>query len=580
MKKINIFISFILLSFLSSCTIIKESSELSSSEYSSQDEIISSDDIKEESSSEKIEYQKDEEGFYILEDDYFKHEPIEDNKKKSYLRYVDDIPSEYQYKDMRLYAGGNIIPLFTCKTNYGHSWSPDSTLRLRNPVAIVELEGKMTFTLATNFAILDRCIIRPLNANVDYLIDNDRRIVTFTISSPGNYTIDFRSDMTLHLFVNKKGEFDEYRNDNNVIYFKKGIHNKNNNNYIDNNNTINLSSNTTVFVDYGAIIQAKFNAYNASNVKIVGGGIIDGSVFDRNATTGAVTVPYDFNYCNNVLFKGIATTDPAGWCYNLYFSSNITLDNIKIISSRQNGDGISLQSCHDITATNCFVRTWDDSLVVKNYPRWDNRNNEGSTYNILFDSCVVWTDLAQSMEIGYETIGEKMENIRFNNIVILHNFHKAPISIHNANNANLKEVYFTNITIEDAAMGKGDGNNILIDFSCAFSSTWSTNHKTTGLGSIDGVLVDNVKVIKASNPKISVVGSIDTRDNTTHYTNNVTIKDVLIEDVLVDENYNNLMTNQYVNNLIFESSGDEISGATLSYIDSSEYGTDFEINIF
>ena len=147
------------------------------------------------------------------------------------------------------------------------------------------------------------------------------------------------------------------------------------------------------------------------------------------------------------------------------------------------------------------------------------------------------------MEVGYETVGEVMEDITFSNITVLHNFHKAPISIHNANNAHLKNVTFKNIIVEDAKMGKGDGHNILIEITAEFSSTWSNGHKVTSLGSVDGVLIENVKVYNATNPEISIRGSIDSRsedDDSIHYVSNVTIKDLYINGQKITSDYNNL----------------------------------------
>ena len=191
-------------------------------------------------------------------------------------------------------------------------------------------------------------------------------------------------------------------------------------------------------------------------------------------------------------------------------------------------------------------------MVVKNYVSWKN-GSEGTTKNIYFDNCVIWTDLAQSMEIGFETIGDLMDNINFTNITVLHNFHKAPISIHNGNNALITNVTYKNIVIEDASMGKGDGKNILIDIASEFSTTWSTNHKVTAVGDIDGVLIENVTVYNSNNPLVSIRGSYDARSGyqSYHYVSNVTIKNVIISNVKLDETYSNYQNN-YANNIRFE----------------------------
>ena len=583
MKKIKLGIILAMLFSLISCDNYHESD----SSFPSESESIISEseslsESNESSYSEEIkEYVKDENGFYILEEDYFINDSIDDGKSESKIRFSDFISEEYEYKQMKLFVGDKQIPLYNCKTNMSQTWHALAPSRMNNSVAIMELEGKVTLKLQTNFAILDQCIIRPLESNIIPTIDENRRVITFEIYSPGQYCIELRSGRTLHLFVNEYKEFEEHKKDDNLIYFKEGIHNKDNSQYINDNNMINVPSNSTIYVEYGAIIQGAFIASNKKNIKIVGGGIIDGSTFERNANKNIQTIPYEFNYCENLTFKGIATLDPAGWCYNLYFCKNVYIDNIKIISSRSNGDGVSIQSCIDVFCEDSFIRSWDDSLVVKNYPKWGNKTQQGTTKNIAFEDCILWTDLAQSMEVGFETIGKVMEDITFNNITILHNYHKAPISIHNGNNADLKNVKFTNITIEDAAMGGGDGNKYLIDFSTEFSTTWSTKHTVTELGSITNVLVDNILVIDCiDDALISIIGCVDTRkgyNNTEHYINDVTIQNLKIKDELIDESYKYLKTNM-VNNLKFINDK-EVTGSKINYYDSSSYGKKYTIEI-
>ena len=445
MKKI-ICVLFMFLFILTSC----------SNNNSSSNNLINSSKNENSSTSEENKvYQKDENGFFILEDDYFKNTSKDDDKKASKVRFVENIDDSLKYNQLKMYIGDKEVPIYNCKTNMSQTWNGEAPSRMNNSVALIELEGKVEIKLQANFAFLDECVIRPLAANIVPKIDNNRRVITFTISSPGQYTIDLRSGRTLHLFVDEYKQYESYKEVSNIIYFGKGIHTKESSPYINSNNLINLNSNTTVFVDRGAVIRGGFIASNKSNIKIIGSGIVDGSTFDRSVERGTRKIPYEFNFCQNIEIRGVSTLDPAGWCYNLYYCKNVTVDNVKIISSRSNGDGISVQSCEDVIVTNSFVRSWDDSLVVKNYPLHNDRSSHGSTRNILFDNCILWTDLAQSMEVGYETVGAVLEDVTFNNITVLHNYHKSVISIHNANNANIKRVKFTNITIEDLSTGKG-----------------------------------------------------------------------------------------------------------------------------
>lgn len=494
------------------------------------------------------------------ESDKDKEPPVEEQKEPIINEYkistALNYPDSYLYNQMTLSCEELNIPVFNCKTNFSHYWNAEAPQRMNNGVAIINIEGSVKLKITTVFNLNNKCVIRPLVKDIKFnFIDNYN--IEFVIEEVGQYTIELSNDRTLHLFVNRYNEYENYRDTKeyqNYIYFGPGVHNKDNSTYINQNNLINLSNNTLVFIDEGAVVEAGFIANEKENITIVGYGIVSGACFDRSATKNTKLIPYEFNYCKNLIFYGVATLDPAGWCYNLYFSSDIILDNIKIISSRSNGDGVSIQSCKNVKCINSFVRSWDDSLVVKNYPKWVNRNIEGETENIYFYNCVLWTDLAQSMEIGYETVGEKMENITFEKITVLHNFHKAPISIHNGNNANIKNVLYKDIIIEDADMGKGDGRNILIEITAEFSSTWSNGHKETSLGSVDGVKIINVKVLDADNPLISLRGSIDARGNYSddiHYVSNVEIENVVICGEKLDENYNNLEM-VYTDNIIFK----------------------------
>ncbi len=179
------------------------------------------------------------------------------------------------------------------------------------------------------------------------------------------------------------------------------------------------------------------------------------------------------------------------WVFNSLNTTDEVIDNIRIISARPNGDGITLQSCNNITVQNCFVRSWDDSMVVKNYA--------GDTNNITFKDSQIWTDLAQSMEIGYETNKGKKENaviskITFENITVLNNFHKPVISIHNADDATISDITYKNITVENLQSGSGDGDKMpyLIDLWVTLSPGWS---KTLYRGQIRNVTIDGVNVL-------------------------------------------------------------------------------------
>ena len=520
-----------------------DSSSVKESEQNFSSEEESSFQISEQS----ISPEKDENGFYILPSAYLK----EETSNHSFGARVAEMPL---YESMRLYIGKEEIPVYRIYVNNTHIWDPAASNRDENGVAEVSISAGTELTLQVPWGINGRVKISPKSKEIEPTIDEVYRTIRFTVPSPGDYTIEFRSNRVLHLFVYPYEIQNEY-NESNCIYFGPGLHDKNNDSRLRNNSTLNLSSNQTVYLAEGAVVRGAFTANGASNIKILGKGFVDGATFDRNASTGSRFIPYDFDYCTNITLDGFATLDPAGWTYNLYFCENLTLRNLKIISSRSNGDGISLQSCKHALVDGCFVRTYDDSIVVKNYPQWSNRNNEGATEDIEVRNCLIWTDLAQCLEVGYETVGVKMEGIHFHDIEILRARHKSPISIHNANNAEIKDIMFENITIEELQTGQGDGTPHLIDFTVAHSSNWSDQHKVTPLGSTTGVLVKNINVLSGiARPLINIRGSVETRSaypNVPHYIKDVSMENILLSGTRLDKDYSNYSI-EYASNITID----------------------------
>ena len=197
------------------------------------------------------------------------------------------------------------------------------------------------------------------------------------------------------------------------------------------------------------------------------------------------------------------------------------MDNVKVISGRQNGDGFTFQSCTDHVVTGCFARTWDDSLVLKNY--------SGSTKEITFRNCQIWTDLAQSMEIGYETdkgltLDPEISEVLFEDITVLYNFHKPVISIHNSDDAFVHDIIYRNIVVENAFMQGDNGNNKELIEMTLQNSSWST--VKDAFGSIDNVLIDGLTVLRTADGKVP--RSRMSGHDEEHRITNVTLQNVTI----------------------------------------------------
>lgn len=469
-----------------------------------------------------------------------------------------------EYSRAEVYLGDEKLPVYSVMVNTSQSWVANNYKRVQSGAAIFAVDGKVQVTVKPDVKIDYSSKVRPLSSNIIPIADIDENTLTFTISGAGEYVLEINGDKdnVIHFFVSGfdagqlPQESDGYQN---VIIFPAGLHTAANNQYISSGNTVTLRSNTYVYIADGAVVRGRFLANGASHILISGNGIIDGSAFDRDAEKGTVTVPLEFNDCKDVTLKDFTVLDPAGWCVNFYFTNDSQIDGIKIISSRSNGDGISLQSCQNITVDGCFVRTWDDSLVVKNYPRWSDRSKYGATRGIKFTDCIIWTDLAQSMEIGYETVGVTLEDVSFENITVLHALDGAAISIHNANNADIKNITYRGITIEDAYNA-----GCIIDIRVLFSTNWSTIHTTTALGSISGVTVENVKILSARKISLNIGGCRDVRQGyeSEHYVDGITFRGIELASRQPDYDDWSVKETGYLKNVTLIKA-DEVTGAIL-----------------
>lgn len=162
--------------------------------------------------------------------------------------------------------------------------------------------------------------------------------------------------------------------------------------------------------------------------------------------------------------------------------------------------------------------------------------------------------------MGYETYGATMDNITFKNITIIHNYHKAAMSIHNCDDAEITNVTYQSITIEDAQMlgdNRIDGlDDLLIDITIAYNAEWT---KSGGdRGKINGVTFENIKVLSMADTIISRING----ESHNSSVNNVRITGVEIEGEQKESAARlGLISNDYVNGVSVGKADYEVFGA-------------------
>ena len=387
-------------------------------------------------------------------------------------------------------ANGYDLFVYDVMVNHEHIWNAN-TQPTTTPMTYFDFEGAVRIEI--RMPGLEREVesaeVLPSSWGITPTVEDGA--VRFTVFEPGQYTVVFNGSVNkaLHLFANPlETELPDF-SDPDVFYIGPGEW------VMD---AIALKDGQTLYISGGAVLHSIVSVANARNVRILGRGIIDGSDYPAwNQSGSYARVPIDLNHSRDVTVEGIIIANSNCWNLNSFSSRNVLISNVKIISGRQNGDGFTFQSCTDHLVTDCFVRSWDDSLVIKNY--------SGSTRRVTFRNIQVWTDLAQSMEIGYETdkgltLDPEICDVLFEDITVLYNFHKPVISIHNSDDAFVHDIVYRNIVVENAFMQGDNGiNKELIEMTLQ-NSTWSTVRDE--FGSIDGVLIDGLTVRNTADGRV------------------------------------------------------------------------------
>lgn len=377
-----------------------------------------------------------------------------------------------------------------------------------------------------NDDVLEKVDIRPKRYNISYSVN--KNIVEIELDAPCNFSVEFNGDCNNGLMVfagvDRNVEMSKF---DQVIKIEKGRH------FTD---VISIDTdNTLVYFEEGSYIDGKMSARNCNNLTIAGYGIISMENYSREG--GRYTALHIDN-CKNVEIQDITILDSSNWSMFISNCDNVTVDNCKIIGQRGNSDGIDVCGSRNIYIKNSFTRVWDDSLVVKAF-------NTGDVENIVFENCVLWNDFARPIEVGVELRAEKVHNVHFKNIDIIHSPTGYPVmGIHHGDRADVHDISFENIYIEDASAAQ------LFDIHIR-DSVWN---KDTKKGNIHDILFKDIFF----NDKRSSTKNTLSPSRIAGFSSDITVENVEIDNVRIcgmaarNAEELNLITNDYVKNIIFK----------------------------
>jgi hypothetical protein len=275
-------------------------------------------------------------------------------------------------------------------------------------------------------------VVRPLSLGIVPSVDGNR--IAFTMASPGQVTVEVNGlHCALHLFANPPAPEAPDPRAPLVRYFGPGVHSP---------GIIMLQSNETLYVAGGAVVYGAVQAAGAQNIQILGRGVIDASRFERGKGGGCIRL----TNCKGVTIDGVVLRDPDVWCCTTRACSNVTISNIKLIGLwRYNADGIDICNSQDVVIRDCFIRAFDDCIVVKGLK--NEAFEDRSVRNVLAERCVIWCDWGRAMEVGAETYADEIEGVTFRDCDILRASLIA-MDIQHGDRAHIRGVLFEKIRLE------------------------------------------------------------------------------------------------------------------------------------
>ena len=327
---------------------------------------------------------------------------------------------------------------------YEYKVKVDMDTRSEASMVSFDFSGKIEVLVQKNNGELHSAAIRPLSKGIALKIEGNT--VTFTLDKPQNLSIECNGDHlhNLHLFANALETNKPIKGAPNVMYFEAGVHQP--------TDTVHkcfvIPSNTTVYLEGGAILKGYIKCDSVENVTVCGRGMI------LEASNGLSA-----NFSKNITVEDIMVVNPRYNTMTAGVSKNVTIRNLKSFSTQGWGDGLDFFCCDGILVDNVFMRNSDDCIAVYAH-RW---NFYGDVRNITVQNSTLWADIAHPINIGThgntETEGEVMENMLFKNIDILDHDEDDPdyqgcMAINVGDNNLARNITFDNIRIERIEEGQ------------------------------------------------------------------------------------------------------------------------------
>jgi hypothetical protein len=267
-------------------------------------------------------------------------------------------------------------------------WFSDPMVRKPQEQHIASFEGPGQMQVSLSVEGTPRNVkIRPASRKIKPTVDGNK--ITFNWEGPDQLVVEVDDMPPLFLFANPEEKNVPSVRGAGVKYFAPGVHRPG---YIE------LKDNETVYIAAGAVVYGGIRATNASNIRVIGRGILDGNYQYQQMV--------QIENSRDILFEGVTVRNGRGWTNTLINCREVEYSNVKVLGFGPSSDGINPAGSQRVRITNCFMRCTDDCVAIKapdyNHPVQD---------IYVANNIMIGFAYADGVTIGFETNAEFVKNV-------------------------------------------------------------------------------------------------------------------------------------------------------------------------
>jgi len=242
---------------------------------------------------------------------------------------------------------------------------------------------------------IEQAVVRPVSRHITANIHNN--ILEFSLPGPDKLYIEINKLAPLCFIANPLETEHPAQSDPNIRYFGPGVHRP---------GLMTLKDNDAVYIAGGAVVYGGIRVEGASDIRVFGRGILDGGFEHRRMVK--------LQDGKHITFSGIMIRNGVTWTNTLINCTDVTYQDVKVVSFGPGGDGINPLGSRQVTIDHCFLRCTDDCIAIK---------APDSTHIIkdirITNNTMIGYAFSDGVTIGFETNGPSISDVTIRNCDIL-----------------------------------------------------------------------------------------------------------------------------------------------------------------